>query len=680
MAFIKSFLWLPALIGFIVYIPALKLGSAWGDDIFVISREAKNFFLMIKSFYSNTPALHFVPMCMLQSYLINSIFGKSAFPFWFHLYDIVLHVISCFLAALILFKLTKSNLISILIVSLWTVHPINVENLTRLGCGPAQVAAGMFCLVFLICFLKVMEESNVKTKLLLVLLGIIFFIASLTSYEQYFLVPLFLLFFARRRNISGNFWSREYLFYYVIPICMIYPIYLGWKYLACGGSLFETSNELIKWTETGSLNDILFRAFWLSPQLIVHYFRLFFWPDYLAESKADWYFVGDSVFSFYSLFCQIFVVLLLISCWLLKKIIPLYSVSIMWFFTTMVLVLQIIPTFSIVDEHYCYLSSVGLFLTFFSILDYFKRFISKRMIIIFTTFTFIVLLWRTELYIPSGKDFLTHHIYMAKEAPPWNKHTFMASAIDLANKENRTRELPGWISEKSFEGFINMWIERYLNLKPTLYYKFGPMQMLYNFYVFRGVFKYLAFSGQRQKLIDAMNTALRVDDSWVGYYEIARILKILGDLDNAWNANKKAIENNPVIKHVYDNQFVEIALGAKKVEEAEKLLIDYINLCPHHSYPYLVAGKLHLSAGNLDKALTYFSAGISKDKIPSVNYGKLYDYAAVAFAKGKRYSDMMRVLNVVLSFDPDNTNAQHSIDALRKFESLLNSQNKSLNK
>ena len=191
-SFIKSFFWFPGLIGVLVYLPSLFYGSAWGDDQGVITPSSRDFHLMFKGFYHNFPGLHFVPFCIFQSFLINSIFGTNAFPFGFHLYQLILHAVSCIVATVFLFKITNNKLVSILIVSLWTVHPLNVEILTRLGCAPAQVAAGTFCLIFLLCFLKIRETTNNFYKLGFSIFGSIFFLASLTSYEQHFFFPLIL--------------------------------------------------------------------------------------------------------------------------------------------------------------------------------------------------------------------------------------------------------------------------------------------------------------------------------------------------------------------------------------------------------------------------------------------------------------------------------------------------------
>ena len=167
-SFLKSYFWIPLVIYIALYYKTLTFGSAWGDDQVLITPRGKDFGLMLHTFYQNEAGLHFIPFQYFQCYIINLVFGMHAFPFGFHLYQLLLHVISCLLTVLVLFKITKSKLISILIVSLWTVHPLNVEVLTRIGCAPAQVAAGAFCLAFVFCFLKVVDLKTYLSKFLLI--------------------------------------------------------------------------------------------------------------------------------------------------------------------------------------------------------------------------------------------------------------------------------------------------------------------------------------------------------------------------------------------------------------------------------------------------------------------------------------------------------------------------------
>lgn len=429
--FFKSFFWLPAIVGFLIYFQSLWFGSAWGDDHIIVDPIGKDFRLMLGGFTKSITANHFFPFSFLQCFLISTLFGKNAFPFGFHLYQLLLHFISCILAVLVLFKITKNKLISVLIVLLWTVHPLNVEILTRLGCAPVQVPGAAFCLAFIYFFLKTIEVETFSKKAIFSILGILFFLMSLTTYEQYILFPFMVCLIILLLRGKEVLYKKEYIYFLYLPIAFIYVFYILWRYLACGGSLFYSGDEFISWTEVGSLKDILFRAIWLAPQLVVHYFRLFFWPDFLAESKADWYKVGASVFSPYSLFCQGVVVSLLFAAVLLWKKLPVFCLGIFWFFITMLPVLQIIPVFSIVDEHYCYLAIIGIFISLFSFVVYYSKHTSRKILLLLVLPIFCLLTWRTLLYIPTMKNSFSRELYYAKEAPQWIRPQRLAVVLSL---------------------------------------------------------------------------------------------------------------------------------------------------------------------------------------------------------------------------------------------------------
>ena len=666
-SFLKSFLWLPAVIGIVVYFQVLQFDFAWGDDQIVIGPYAKDFNLMLKGFYQNLPGLHFIPLYFFQSFLINHLFGTNAFPFGFHLYQLLLHVISCILATLVLFKITNNRFMSIAIVSLWTVHPLNVEVLTRLGCGPAQVAAGTFCLAFTFCFLKIREVSNNTSKLILSILGILFFLASLTSYEQYFFFPLILLLIFLYLDGKKIFQEKSYLYFCILPILLVDFLYLLWKYFACGGTLFETSDELIKWTEMGSIKDILFRAFWLSPQLIIHYLRLFFYPNYLAESQADWFKVGSSTLDTYSIFCQAITMILILSTFFLYKKMPLFSIGIIWFLTSMVLVVQVIPLFSMVDEHYCYLSMLGIFLSIFSLVIQYWKFISPRILITITLLLFVLLTWRTLLYIPSGKNHTSNLVAMVKYSPDWNRIFYMAA---LRETIKSTDETPlSLVSDKAYAVEVDKWYKKYLYVKPDLSYKFGPMQVYYNYLIYKDLCLYLYDAGRLEDLNILLKQALSIKDNAFGWYQNTQFLVELKQWKEAWLSLKRTIKLDPRFKPSYDLMFIEIVLNSNKFYEAEQLVKNYIELKPNLSHPYLFAGLFYHANKDLEKALKYFNQGIAADKTPSISNDGLYFFAATLFIKNKMFNEAEKALNIIVtSIDPFNNKVINKLLDLKRLK------------
>ena len=665
--FNKYYFLIPVLVYILVYTQTLGYKLAWQDDSLLIQPAAKDLHLVLKGFYENLPGHHFVPFYYLQSYLINLIFGENAFPFGFRLYGFLLHILSCVLLAVIVFKLTGNRLISVLIPLLWTVHPVNVETLTRVGMVPFQLASGTFCLAFTYCFLRIREVSTFRTRLIFSLLGTFFLLVSVTSCEQYLFFPIVLCLIFYLPEGKKLFLQKEYLYFFILPVTLIIPFYLGWRFLASGSSMYYAGTELIPWNEPGTLKDHVFRGFWLSPQLLVHYFRLFIWPDYLAESKADWYMVGGSLWSPYSLFCQLLIFgLILLGVYLYKKI-PIFSIGVVWFLVSMVLVIQVVPLFTIVDEHYCYISVIGILLSIFSLVNYCREKISSKILVILIVPILCLLAWRTLLYVPSAKDRFSQVLSIVEYSPPWTKIIYMVEAIEFANNENKQSELPKWLNLTNLKYEVKEWVKKYLHEKVDLSYKFGPMQTIYKYNNYRFICRCLYYSNRPSELHFLMKQALEVKNNSFGWLQIAELFVEMKSWHEAWQALKKAIELNPRFQFSYGRSFVLIAQNSDNFNEAEKLVKNYIRLNSGSSYPYLFAGLFYLAFDKEKEALKYFAYGVSQDKVVSVSYKNAYFSALETFIKGNRFDLVSKTLKIVKKIAPTDPRSGQIFDmVLRK--------------
>ena len=658
----------PAFVHILLYSQSIYFDSAWSDDQMVISPQAKDFNLMLKSFYDNKitfPGVHYIPALFLQCFFINLTFGKNAFPFGFHLYHFFVQAVICMLATILIYKLTNNRLIALLIVTFWTVHPVNVQMLTRLLVGPG-ICGFAACLAFILIYLKCREIKNKLALFALIFSANLLYLFSSFCGEALFLLGfiVYVIFF----YLYGKSIISKKYFYLLFPVFIVAPIYLTLRCIACG-QLVETGDVLIKWTETGSLKEILFRTFWLSPQLIVHYFKLFFFPTGLVDSRAEWYTVGDSVWSSYSIFCQLFVLCLILAAIFLYKKIPLFTIGIIWFFLSIVLTIQIFPLFSIAALRYFYVPMLGLLLAIFSFVIYFWKYVSTKYLIVLLLPIFCFLILRTLYYIPSGKNSLNFYVYNSKEAPLWNKPIWFYNALSVAELEDRSHELPEWLNEKSFESAIDEWLEKYLNLKTDLSYQFGPMQMTYNYDAFRVIFHFLFYSKQFKKLDTAFNTALKISDDWLGWHTASSFLKDTKQWQLAWEFLERAISKNPKIKFSYDSNFIEVALNANKFSEAELLVKNYMNLKPKSAHSFLFAGWFYDRFGKSQQALNCFELGISKEKETAVDEDLLYFYAYTLFFKNHMFNEARQVLNILISYNPFNIKAK---EELRRIETLQN--------
>lgn len=673
-AFKRYYFLIPAIVFAILYFQSIFYGYAWGDDPMVISAPARDFKLMLQTFYDSSiysGGVHYYPLLFFQCFLINKIFGESAYPMYFHIYHYFAVILICILASILFYKITKNKLVSVLIVLIWAIHPVNVQNFTRLLMASGYMVIAL-SFGFLVLYVRLPEIiSPGLRKIILFLANFLFFLTLLQAESSILFLPiLFLIFYLQEgKNI---FRKRNFCLLY--PLVFVIPLYLLLRFNASGG-MFHSSvdSELMKWTEFGSFKDVLFRAFWLAPQLVVHYFKLIFYPFGLVDSKAEWYKVGSSLFSAYSIFCQLAVAMLIFLAIYLHKRLPLFSLGIFWFFVSIALYIQIFPLFTIAGIRYICVPMLGVLLAIFSLLTSKKKFFSNKALLILFTPIIVFLGLRTIYYLPSSKDFLYQYIYCAKEAPLWNKPNCLAKAIDTAWDEKREDELPDWLTEKAFEKAVYDWLDKYSNLKRDLSIEYGPMQMAYNFYVFRGVFKFLFIDGQMEKLNKVMNTALEVNDKWMGWHEIARFFHQTEQYKTAWKALKNAIQQNPKFKSSYGFRFIEIAIKAGAADEANEILDKYILLSPTSSYPYFVKGLFMNELGNIKEATRYFLKASDPDKSLSVGEDGMYYFAGNFFMKYGMYKEAKRVLGLALKFDPFNEKIRDKINEIEKQRGAVSS-------
>lgn len=225
--------------------------------------------------------------------------------------------------------------------------------------------------------------------------------------------------------------------------------------------------------------------------------------------------------------------------------------------------------------------------------------------------------------------------------------------------------MSGWLNESLVEEELKKWFKRNLLVNPDLSYKFGPIQMPYNYNFYKSLCVQLFTSGQIMEFNTLLEQAVAVKDNWYGWYRTAEMYKDLGLWELSWKSLVKAINLSPRRNFLYEIMFVEVALNAKKFNEGEKLINNYINLKPISSHPYFCAGNFYLRFGNKKKAIEYFKEAVSKDKLISVNYSKLYISVAKLFTQEKMYEEAKRALDIILSsIDPFNKEAKSLYERL----------------
>ncbi|PJC01849.1 MAG: hypothetical protein CO073_02575 [Candidatus Komeilibacteria bacterium CG_4_9_14_0_8_um_filter_36_9] len=207
----RPLLWI-VIIGFLIYTPTLFCDYHYLDDNVLIK---DNFYKIANLSYipqafldgafhdPHGAELYYRPLLTI-SFIIDAQFGQDSL-FFFHLTDILLHLLTACLIYLILIKLKLSQKLAALFTLLFTVHPINLQAIAWLP-GRNDPLMAIFIMAGFLFFLHWLESN--KYKWYWWFLG--FYAISLFTKETAIVFPFlclaFLFLVKREKLFTKKYW------------------------------------------------------------------------------------------------------------------------------------------------------------------------------------------------------------------------------------------------------------------------------------------------------------------------------------------------------------------------------------------------------------------------------------------------------------------------------------------
>jgi len=290
------------------------------------------------------------PYLLLLAFLLK----KSAVLY--HLANLFFHLVNVIIVYLILNNCILKNslpkrILTIAFTLVWALHPVQVESVL-LSSNIGATVCYSICLVLFYNFIRQKHRVYPIPKSFLIFF--IFIITAIMLHEYIIILPLiFLIYSFFNHYLENNIKSSL-----IKSIKEAHPLLLGLvTYLAF---LLLTSNH--DFNQQGLSKPLLLsleRIFWLSPQIIIHYLKLIFFPQILSIDQSAYVKLADSVFSPYSILCfSLLMFLLFIPLFIFLKNRKLYlMVLITWLtFISLIPFSQILsPTYCLAAERYLYL-------------------------------------------------------------------------------------------------------------------------------------------------------------------------------------------------------------------------------------------------------------------------------------------------------------------------------------
>lgn len=179
----RKYLWLFILIGAIVYFPIFKNGFVWDDFPFIIQNSQVHQIniptLLGPNMFNSGPFYRPIPAVYFAA--VYSLFKENAF--YYHLLQLILHLIGTYLLFLFLRRFFKNGL-AVFLAIIFLVHPINVESVAYIGSTQSQ----LYFIPGIIALLLSSKHHLSRRRILLITLFL--FIAAITKETGFLFIPL----------------------------------------------------------------------------------------------------------------------------------------------------------------------------------------------------------------------------------------------------------------------------------------------------------------------------------------------------------------------------------------------------------------------------------------------------------------------------------------------------------
>lgn len=389
------------LIGFLIYSNSFNNEFLWDDDDSIVNNTYIKDIKYFPRFFSENLIAgtgqitnYFRPILLISFSLDYQLFGLN--PSGFHVHNTLLHIITACLIFILLYKLSKKNLIlSYFPALIFLVHPLQTEAVTYIA-GRADPLSSVLSLISLIFYYYYRERKKIKY----VIWSLLAFILALLTKEQVILLPILIssleiFFFFSKKDWKKTLKKLSPFFFISLVYFILRISILNFNDILSSSSYLDNYSS--------SLITRLLTFTWV----INKYFILLFNPSNLHmayEVEPVSTIFSWSVLLFISLITLF--IILAYKTWSKNKLI---AFGLLWSFIILLPRTNILKVNRAMYEHWLYLPIMGFFLAFFSLIllqinkikNKDKR---KKIIYIFTTLTIIFSIYLSYQTIERNKD------------------------------------------------------------------------------------------------------------------------------------------------------------------------------------------------------------------------------------------------------------------------------------
>jgi tetratricopeptide (TPR) repeat protein len=593
------------IITFIIYIPALSAGFVnWDDPDYV----GGNSFLIRD--LSRLPELLITPVqgnhhpLTMFSLALN--FAISQENGWsYHLFNLIFHLVNCFLVYRLAFLLSKSNPLIALVTSLlFAIHPLHVESVAWIS-ERKDVLYALFFIAGHITYTKYIDESSKKQYWLTLL----FVILSLMSKPAAVIFPisLFCIDILRRRQFSFKLIVEKIPFFIPAIILGLLTVYEQKTVGATGEEYFGLAKNIL----FGFYGILMYFV-----KMIIPYKLSAFYPfPPLNEKLSVVYYIAP-----------LFAVLLAAVTYFTWKKYRFVAFGICFYIANLLLVLQIFSVGSaVIAERYTYVPYIGLFFIAGCLLDRFAKgnlmkayAVLAPVTIIFSVLSFLqVQTWKSgeTLWDNVIKNQPCSRAYSARATLFRRDANKLKAEADQAKNAKREQEATLKYAEanKNYQQAINYYTEA-VKINAIDHESYNNRANIY-----------MDQNNFNAAIVDYKQALVIKSDYYVALDNMGALYARRGMFDSALYYFTKVLEQKPDYKPTYSNRAITF-MSLKRYEEAIKDWQRFLSYQPNDPDVTNTIGECYRILGKNQEALGFINTAIQLYPRPEYFLNRAYTY------------------------------------------------------
>ena len=564
------------LITFLAFIPALRAGFvSWDDGDYasetLLIRDLSN----LGALFTTPVQGNYHPLTMISLAINFSISGLD--PWSYHFFNLVLHLINCFLVFRLIMLLSNRNtVIAFATAILFGIHPMHVESVAWVS-ERKDVLYGLFFLAGLISYTKYADTGSKKQFFL----TIFFLLLSLMSKPAAVIFPvaLFCVDLLRKRKLSLKLFLEKIPFFILALIGGILTI-LGQKEAGATGEQFFSLGT-----------NILFGFY----GIMMYFFKMIVPLNLSAFYPFPPINQNLSIEYYLSPLFLIALIGLVLYSWKRDRAI---AFGILFYLVNLLLVLQVFSVGSaVIAERYTYIPYIGLFYIIgWLIARYAKGNMSKAYAVIFpVTLILAVLTYKQSTVWLDSASLWDQAI---KTQP--SSRAYSARAVLLRKEKNYEKAIEYYNEAIKINAIDN---ESYNN-RGNIYFDMNKMDLAYADYK-----KALSLKPDYYPALDNMGAQYAMR----------------GQYDSALKYLSRALEIKPDYKHAYRNRGLTY-MQLNRNEEAIKDFKKVLEYEPESADMYNSIGICYRVMGKYQEAIPSINRAIELDPQPPYFMNRSYAY------------------------------------------------------